>query len=172
MPIRFRCAYCNQLMGIARRKAGNVVRCPNCAGQVIVPNADGSDPGTGKAVQPGGRAAERPFEQNDFEEALHAAGGKRSAAAGSSPPPPAPSHKAKDGGGPYDSDQLEFPARLPASVEPPGIYLSPAMATLLSVALVVALALAFTAGLIVGRFLYAPSTQPANAPAGVTDSDR
>src|SRR5262249_61750502 len=55
MPIRFRCAYCNQLMGIARRKAGNVVRCPRCAGQVIVPNADGSDPGTGKAVQPGGR---------------------------------------------------------------------------------------------------------------------
>ena len=28
MPIRFRCAYCNQLMGIARRKAGTVVRCP------------------------------------------------------------------------------------------------------------------------------------------------
>ena len=30
MPIRFRCAYCNQLMGIARRKAGTVIRCPNC----------------------------------------------------------------------------------------------------------------------------------------------
>ena len=25
MPIRFRCAYCNQLMAIARRKAGTVV---------------------------------------------------------------------------------------------------------------------------------------------------
>jgi pyruvate dehydrogenase E2 component (dihydrolipoamide acetyltransferase) len=37
MPIRFRCAYCNQLMGIARRKAGTVVRCPKCAGEVIVP---------------------------------------------------------------------------------------------------------------------------------------
>src|SRR5438270_11801046 len=37
MPIRFRCAYCNQLMGIARRKAGAVVRCPKCAGEVIVP---------------------------------------------------------------------------------------------------------------------------------------
>src|SRR5262245_48901585 len=37
MPIRFRCAYCNQLLGISRRKAGKVVRCPTCAGQVIVP---------------------------------------------------------------------------------------------------------------------------------------
>jgi DNA-directed RNA polymerase subunit RPC12/RpoP len=38
MPIKFRCAYCNQLMGIARRKAGTVVNCPNCNGQVVVPD--------------------------------------------------------------------------------------------------------------------------------------
>jgi hypothetical protein len=50
MPIRFRCAYCNQLMGIGRRKAGAVVRCPRCAGEVIVPAehegpaADGDGP--------------------------------------------------------------------------------------------------------------------------------
>jgi hypothetical protein len=37
MPIRFRCAYCQQLMGIGRRKAGAIVRCPRCAGEVIVP---------------------------------------------------------------------------------------------------------------------------------------
>ena len=40
MPIRFRCAYCNQLMGIATRKAGTVVTCPKCAGQVVVPTPD------------------------------------------------------------------------------------------------------------------------------------
>ena len=40
MPIRFRCAYCNQLMGIAKRKAGQVVTCPKCAGQVVVPPLD------------------------------------------------------------------------------------------------------------------------------------
>lgn len=40
MPIRFRCAYCNQLMGIATRKAGQVVTCPKCAGQVVVPTPD------------------------------------------------------------------------------------------------------------------------------------
>ncbi len=44
MPIRFRCAYCNQLMGIARRKAGTVVRCPKCAGEVIVPTAQEPQP--------------------------------------------------------------------------------------------------------------------------------
>ena len=44
MPIRFRCAYCNQLMGIAKRKAGTVVRCPSCAGQVLVPNPDDESP--------------------------------------------------------------------------------------------------------------------------------
>ena len=39
MPIRFRCAYCNQLMGIAHRKAGSVVRCPTCGGQGKVQQA-------------------------------------------------------------------------------------------------------------------------------------
>jgi DNA-directed RNA polymerase subunit RPC12/RpoP len=38
VPIRFRCAYCNQLMGIAKRKAGSIVRCPKCSGQVVVPD--------------------------------------------------------------------------------------------------------------------------------------
>jgi phage FluMu protein Com len=38
MPIRFRCVYCNQLLGIARRKAGTVVRCPHCSEQLIVPS--------------------------------------------------------------------------------------------------------------------------------------
>jgi hypothetical protein len=37
MPIRFRCPYCNQLLGIARRKAGTVVECPACHGHVAVP---------------------------------------------------------------------------------------------------------------------------------------
>jgi phage FluMu protein Com len=41
MPIHFRCACCNQLLGIARRKAGMMVRCPKCQGQVAVPTAEG-----------------------------------------------------------------------------------------------------------------------------------
>ena len=62
MPIRFRCAYCNQLLGISRRKAGTVVRCPTCAGQVVVPTVDG---GEEKGEQEGSAAL---FERNDFED--------------------------------------------------------------------------------------------------------
>lgn len=38
MPIRFRCPYCSQLMAIAKRKSGAVVKCPKCTGDVVVPN--------------------------------------------------------------------------------------------------------------------------------------
>src|SRR2546421_13129859 len=57
VPIRFRCAYCNQLMGIARRKAGTVVRCPTCSGQVVVP-----DPGTAAEAGPATGAGQPPVE--------------------------------------------------------------------------------------------------------------
>ncbi|MSU78147.1 MAG: hypothetical protein EXS16_08630 [Gemmataceae bacterium] len=63
MPIRFRCAYCNQLMGIAVRKAGTVVRCPKCAGDIIVPTLE---PG----VVPEPDDADDKFEDSDFERKL------------------------------------------------------------------------------------------------------
>src|SRR5580700_3891271 len=76
MPIRFRCAYCNQLMGIARRKAGTVVRCPTCSGQVVVPHPDQeatAKPGTGRSAE------DSPlFERSDFDEFFgETTGGKR-----------------------------------------------------------------------------------------------
>jgi hypothetical protein len=43
MPIRFRCVYCDTLLGIARRKSGTVVKCPSCAGQLIVPSPEVDD---------------------------------------------------------------------------------------------------------------------------------
>jgi hypothetical protein len=76
MPIRFRCAYCNQLMGIARRKAGTVVSCPTCHGQVVVPSpeAPAQQPVQvpAPAPQPASRAgaAGNVFEQKDFDPAL------------------------------------------------------------------------------------------------------
>src|SRR5204863_3328000 len=66
MPIRFRCAYCNQLMGIARRKAGNVVRCPTCAGQVVVPQTDLA--AAAGALKPSNGAEQPLFERSDFDE--------------------------------------------------------------------------------------------------------
>lgn len=37
MPIRFRCSYCNRLLGIATRKAGTETTCPHCGNTITVP---------------------------------------------------------------------------------------------------------------------------------------
>jgi len=178
MPIRFRCAYCNQLMGIARRKAGKVVRCPSCASQVTVPLPDTDEPGE-PAVQPRKEkdASEPIFERSDFDEIFNPA------------PAPAPVRKKRPEVSPFAFDipdpppapelvdvypKPEPPAPGPAPVPPapvpqksevpssppapatptkPGIWLTPGLATLLSVAAVVALALAFAAGFLLGIFL-------------------
>ena len=79
MPIRFRCVYCNQLLGIARRKAGTIVRCTSCQGQLIVPEPPPGEPDEPSATAPGngtdgGTAAgtsDQPlFERNDFADLL------------------------------------------------------------------------------------------------------
>ncbi len=44
MPIRFRCGYCNRLLGIARRKAGSETTCPHCGYTVTVPDDPSDDP--------------------------------------------------------------------------------------------------------------------------------
>ncbi|WP_145179529.1 hypothetical protein [Gimesia aquarii] len=41
MPIKFRCQHCDQLMGISRSKAGEIVDCPTCGLSVRVPGLDG-----------------------------------------------------------------------------------------------------------------------------------
>lgn len=43
MPIRFRCPHCNRLLGIATRKAGTEIACPQCAVPVTVPKPAGGD---------------------------------------------------------------------------------------------------------------------------------
>ncbi len=167
MPIRFRCAYCNQLLGIARRKAGTVVRCPTCAGQVVVPAIDG-----GEDPRPSANAP--LFERSDFDDLFNnpqpprekdeartagakAARGAGGAAAGTADPP------AEEAWGTHaDPDVAVEPLGVPpggaaSGFEPPvrgaGIVLSPAKATVLTVLVVVGLAVAFAAGLLVGRFL-------------------
>src|SRR5438874_1439658 len=61
MPIRFRCQYCNQLMGIAHRKVGTEVECPTCKGKLIVP------PSSAEHVPIPAPAAQPPFfARNDF----------------------------------------------------------------------------------------------------------
>jgi phage FluMu protein Com len=159
MPIRFRCAYCNQLLGIARRKAGQVVRCPTCAGQVVVPSPD--EVGEEEDVEAGAPSVPSPpvFERSDFDEVFHAP----------APAPPAPPLPITEGPGhgsaaydvePFDPGPRPPPAAPPLPRPPPpafnppqGIVLSPAKATVLTVVWIVSVAVAFGIGLLVGLSL-------------------
>lgn len=72
MPIKFRCQYCNQLLGIAHGKAGKQVDCPTCGRTLQVPSQDGKagsppppkiervDPGLRQALDELARIGEQP----------------------------------------------------------------------------------------------------------------
>jgi hypothetical protein len=143
MPIRFRCQYCQQLLGIARRKAGSLVRCPTCQRDVEVPPVQEPN------------ATEQPglFERDDFDDLLQAGS-------------PGESARSK-----AIVVQTPVPAARPQAVPPPpaaanwqlapvqvdaapvtGVLLSPARATVLTVIVILLLALAFATGLIIGRY--------------------
>jgi len=145
MPIRFRCAYCNQLLGIARRKVGTVIRCPTCAGQVVVPQSEGAEKRTGPVEQP-------LFERSDFGDVFNApAAAGAGAHAAPSAPPPAGAWGTHDEP-PFDVERVS-PGGFAPSVtsQVPGIFLSPGKATLLTVLIVVFIAVAFGLGILVGR---------------------
>jgi hypothetical protein len=151
MPVRFRCAYCNQLLGIARRKAGSIVRCPTCAGQVIVPSVE-SVP----VEQPAG-AMQPVFERSDFDELLGTAttGGPASAVEASpqAPMPVAPAGAWGTHSEPaFDMSKLD-PSASMRHAAPPGIVLSPTKATVIAVAVIILFGIAFGAGVVVGKFV-------------------
>src|SRR5262245_20882701 len=142
MPIRFRCAYCNQLLGIARRKAGTVVRCPGCSGQVVVPSLQ--EAGLADKEQPRAPAgAPGAFEGNELDKILEGAAGEQPSVI-------------QPGPGPVFASQVAAgapPPPGPTGTQPVGIWLSPAKATLFSVGAVVGLAVAFGLGLLIGLML-------------------
>jgi hypothetical protein len=137
MPIRFRCAYCNQLMGIAKRKAGTVVRCPTCGGQVVVPhpNAEASP----QALQKVGGV----FEHTDFDKVLQ----EPSAA-------PRPANRG-NGSGQYPGVDVE-PLPMPGTLAEGSGGLSAGKFLLITLVLFVLLGLAFLAGFLVGRSSLTP----------------
>jgi hypothetical protein len=147
MPIRFRCAYCNQLLGIARRKAGTVVRCPGCSGQVVVPSLEEAGLAEKPAPKPG--AAASPFEGNDIDKMLEGAAGEQPSVI---QPGPGPVFASQAAGGPTAVRPTGSvgPSAMP---QPGGIVLSQNKATLISVAVVIGLAVMFGLGLIVGAWL-------------------
>jgi hypothetical protein len=165
MPIRFRCAYCNQLLGIAHRKAGTVVRCPTCAGQVVVPdpNAEGTEHNASN------EPPQAPlFERSDFDELFNP--GEKKAKLPEKPEklmtaaplpdvpssadmpslPAVPATRTR-GGPPAGIDVVRVPG--PVGATTPVFELSRRRMTWLTVAAVAALVLAFAAGLLLGLFL-------------------
>jgi hypothetical protein len=163
MPIRFRCAYCNQLLGIAHRKAGTIVRCPTCAGQVVVPDPGAAGTEKNAAGEPGEAML---FERSDFDELFNP--GEKEARLPESPEkvlsaaslpdipssadvPVAPAPAARRAGPHSGIDVVRVPA--PPGAARPGIVLSSKQATWLAVAAVAALVLAFALGLLVGLLL-------------------
>lgn len=153
MPVRFRCAYCNQLLGIARRKAGTVVRCPTCSGQVVVPAID-SEEATQQPLQPAGPPL---FERSDFDELFNPPAGGAPAPQSAPAPPGAWGTHADSAFVVGRIEPAPEPVARPApsgtAPPPPGIVLSPTKATVLTVIGVLALAVAFGAGVLVGRLL-------------------
>jgi hypothetical protein len=158
MPIRFRCAYCNQLLGISRRKANQVVRCPTCAGEVVVPEPEAG----AEEPEPAPVPANQPlFERSDFDDLFNAPVVEGPAVKPApppqpapAPPPPLPASSPAPAWNPpaaevFDVDRLGPRRDAPA---PAGLVLSPAKATVLTVVVILGLAVAFGAGWLVGRF--------------------
>jgi hypothetical protein len=167
MPIRFRCAYCNQLLGIAHRKAGTIVRCPTCAGQVVVPDpgAEGTE-GTERAA-PGGPPEAHLFERSDFDELFNPGSPKaklpdkpeKVLTAASLPDVPSaadvPARPVAPAARPAPRSGIDV-VRVPGPVlgnTAPGFVVSSRHATWLAVAVGIALVVAFTVGLVIGLWL-------------------
>ena len=165
MPIRFRCSYCNQLLGISRRKSGSSVRCPTCAGQVLVPDHD-------EAATVPGHEDPNPFvfDRNDFdgllqgeiaapvaEEAAVANGDDLRAGPAFNPPAGAwgthaePSYR--------ERSDVAKPALQNGQIakSAPGLYLSRNQLVISGIVAAVAIVLAFGLGLAVGIMLNAPA---------------
>jgi hypothetical protein len=158
MPIRFRCAYCNQLMGIARRKAGTVVSCPTCSGQVVVPDPESVPPEPGEPSPP--QPQPQPmgpelFDRSDFGDELFqkaqpsAARGGDGRSGGFLPVPQQPKGPAG-----YDVEPAPAPAGasyLGPAPALPGILLTPGKLAVLAVFVVLLIGVAFFAGMLIGR---------------------
>ncbi len=168
MPIRFRCVYCDKLLGIARRKAGAVVNCPHCSEKLIVPTPEpddneGTEEARGTAQDKALEATAGPqlFERSDFDNLLQPEPTFRSgedepiastapSRASQLPPQPIPYVPQPH---PGQQPVAAAPLPMPIPAQQPGFFLSSSRLTWLSVAAVVLLAAAFGLGLIVGRMM-------------------
>lgn len=149
-------------MGIARRKVGTEVECPTCKGKLVVPQASSEpmpspDPAPAPAAQPGSPPL---FERSDFGDLFNAPQAPQPiiAPAPTAAPPrpqPAPQPRAIRLPSSFDVDIEPMPGTMAPAMDPNavGIVLTPGRATMLTVAIILGLALAFSLGLLVGKWL-------------------
>lgn len=147
MPIRFRCRFCNQLMGISRRKAGMTVQCPTCHAQVVVPQDDPENKAEPPPAQPIPDAPAPLFERSDFEAFLQNPVAEKPAV------PKAPQQQPLAFATEMPSSPSLQPSAAGSRLHPPGLVLSPTQATWLTVVVILLVALAFGAGLLVGHWI-------------------
>jgi hypothetical protein len=155
MPIRFRCTHCQKLLGIAHRKAGTLVPCPKCGLETLVPQSDQepSPPPPTPGPAGGPAAPDVPlFEQGNFDALLNDGGQAQPSILGArAPVPPGVGRVARPGPGSPDVEPVG-PVPIGPPVPPGGFVLTKRQATVLTVAIVVVLVLAFGVGLLVGHY--------------------
>ncbi len=147
-PIKFRCYKCNKLLGVPNRKVGSIVSCPQCRAELRVPRLEA-------AVEPSvpGAAAEvavdpSPSSSPSFEGVTI----------------PADLSSELSEAAPAVDDpllvaiQVEPPTlrRDPAATErrPQDVVLSPIIVLAWSLLVLMAVPLAFIAGLLTGHFVW------------------
>lgn len=176
MPIRFRCVYCDKLLGIARRKAGAVVNCPQCGQPLIVPTPEQEpERATAAASAPGPIHVPGPgklFERDDFNVVLQgdatiqaqderpAVPVKRNKPARVPEPPPMPNPLPPrpfpvEHNLPSPFEPAPAPLPLPTRARPKGIVLTTGKLIGVVVFVLVLILGAFGGGVLVGRALNA-----------------
>lgn len=162
MPIRFRCVYCDKLLGIARRKAGSVVNCPQCNQPLIVPTPE-PEPAQAAAAAAGtvssNPAEQKLFERDDFAELLQADATVR---APESEPRAKRSKKRRESSPPLPPQPFPVERSLPTAPIPSpyqrkqpsgGIFLSKGKLALMLLVMFILIGLAFGGGVVVGRII-------------------
>jgi hypothetical protein len=141
-------------MGISTRKAGTVVKCPKCAGEIIVPSPDEPQASDEPAPQPMEPAADQPapapaalagaFEEKDFEAYFNEAanGSVGTVRTETAPAEPVP-------------ESAVVPPPSPPPPPPPpsrrGIFLTIGALIFSVIVIILLLVLVFVLGIVIGR---------------------
>jgi hypothetical protein len=139
-------------MGISTRKAGTVVRCPKCAGEIIVPVPEGVEPAPSTdAPTPGAHG----FDDANLEQLLNDATNGQTEATAAAPAPP--------------QVQPEFPPITLPDIPAPapkrvGFFMPLGLFIVSFCVVALLLILMFILGLIIGRHTATPDAKSARAP--------